>query len=93
MPELPDLEGYRSYFSRRLPGVGIEEVAVGIPLVVRAPKDEFIAALTGSVFGQVGRRGKFLLFSLESGDCIAVHPMLSGRFQYCRPEAKRRAKT
>ncbi len=93
MPELPDLEGYRSYFSRRLPGVGIEVVAVAIPLVVRAPKDEFIAALAGSVFGQVGRRGKFLLFSLESGDCIAVHPMLSGRFQYCRPEEKRRAKT
>ena len=93
MPELPDLEAYRSFFNRRIPGVGIEAVKVRIPLVVRAPKDDFIAALTGNVFGEVGRRGKFLLFSLKSGDYIAIHPMLSGRFQYCQPEEKRRAKT
>jgi formamidopyrimidine-DNA glycosylase len=93
MPELPDLEAYRSFFNRRIPGVGIEAVTVSIPLVVRVPKDDFIAALTGNVFGEVERRGKFLLFSLKSGDYVAVHPMLSGRFQYCPPQEKRRAKT
>jgi len=93
MPELPDLEAYRSFFNRRIPGVGIEAVKVSIPLVVRVPKDDFIATLTGNVFGEVGRRGKFLLFSLKSGDCLAIHPMLSGRFQYCQPQEKRRAKT
>jgi formamidopyrimidine-DNA glycosylase len=93
MPELPDLEAYRSFFNRRIPGVGIEEVKVSIPLVLRVPKDDFIATLTGNVFGEVGRRGKFLLFSLKSGDHMAIHPMLSGRFQYCQPQEKRRAKT
>jgi formamidopyrimidine-DNA glycosylase len=93
MPELPDLEAYRSFFNRRIPGVGIEAATVSIALVVRAPKDDFIATLTGNAFGEVERRGKFILFSLKSGDYLAIHPMLSGRFQYCPPQEKRRAKT
>jgi formamidopyrimidine-DNA glycosylase len=94
MPELPDLEAYRSYFNRRIVGVPIEEATVLIPLVVRAPKEEFVAALRGNAFGPIGRRGKYLLFPLERGDCaLAVHSMLTGRFQYCPPEQKRRAKT
>ena len=63
-----------------------------IPLVVRAPREEFVAALPGNAFGRE-RRGKYLLFPLERGDCMAVHSMLTGRFQYCPPEQKRRAKT
>jgi len=93
MPELPDLEAYRAFFNRRLPGVAIEEVTVRIPIVIRVPKDDFIAALTGNVFGEVERRGKFLLFSLRSGDHLAIHPMLTGRFQYRQPQEKRRPKT
>ena len=93
MPELPDLEAYRSFFNRRLPGVGINAVTVSIPLVVRVPKDDFIATLTGNVFGEVERRGKFILFSLRSGDYLAIHPMLTGRFQYRRPQEKRQPKT
>ena len=93
MPELPDLEAYRAFFNRRLPGVAIEEVTVRIPIVIRVPKDDFTAALTGNVFGEVERRGKFLLFSLRSGDYLAIHSMLTGRFQYRQPQEKRRPKT
>jgi formamidopyrimidine-DNA glycosylase len=93
MPELPDLEAYRAFFNRRLPGVGIDAVTVRIPIVIRVPKDDFIAALTGNVFGEVERRGKFILFSLRSGDYLAIHPMLTGRFQYRLPQEKRRPKT
>ena len=88
MPELPDLEAYRAFFNRRLPGVSIEEVTVRIPIVIRVPKDDFIAALTGNVFGEVERRGKFLLFSLWSGDHLAIHPMLTGRVKYRPPPEK-----
>ena len=93
MPELPDLEAYRAFFNRRIPGVAIDEVTVRIPIVVRVPKDDFISTLTGNVFGEVERRGKFLLFSLSSGDYLAIHPMLTGRFQYRQPQEKRRPKT
>jgi formamidopyrimidine-DNA glycosylase len=59
MPELPDLEAYRSYFNRRIVGVAIEEAAVLIPLVVRAPKEEFVAALRATPRA-IERRGKYL---------------------------------
>lgn len=93
MPELPDLEAYRAFFNRRIPDVAIQAVTVRIPLVLRVPKDEFIATLTGNVFGEVERRGKFILFFLRSGHYLAVHPMLTGRFQYRRPQEKRQPKT
>src|SRR3990172_7593001 len=93
MPEIPDLEGYRAYFNRRLPGLKVETAAVTIPIVVRAPREEFAARLAGNVFGSVERRGKYLLFSFQSGDWLVVHPMLTGRFQYCHPKERRRAKT
>ena len=94
MPELPDLEAYRSYFNQRIVGVPIVEATVLIPLVVRAPKEDFVTALRGSAFGPIGRRGKYLIFPIEQGDhTLAIHSMLTGRFQYCPPEQKRRAKT
>ena len=93
MPETPDLEGYRAYFNRRLPGVSVAEAAVTIPIVVRAPKEEFAQALAGETFAEVRRWGKYLLFPFQSGRLMVVHAMLSGRFQYCDPGEKRRAKT
>jgi formamidopyrimidine-DNA glycosylase len=92
LPEIPDLEGYRAYFNRRLPGVRIAHALVTIPIVVRAPREEF-AALAGDAFEEVHRQGKYLLFPFASGRVMAVHAMLSGRFQYCDPKLKRRAKT
>ena len=93
MPEIPDLEGYRAYFNRRLTGMRVSQAAVTIPIVVRAPKEEFAQALVGETFAEVRRQGKYLLFPFQSGRLMAVHPMLSGRFQYCEPGQKRRAKT
>jgi formamidopyrimidine-DNA glycosylase len=93
LPEIPDLEGYRVYFSRRLPGVSVAQAAVTIPIVVRASKEEFAQALAGETFNEVRRQGKHLLFPFQSGQLVVVHAMLSGRFQYCDPGEKRRAKT
>ncbi len=92
MPEIPDLEGYAAYFNRRLPGLRVAEAQVTIPIVVRAPKEEF-AALAGETFGEARRRAKYLLFPFAGGRILAVHAMLTGRFQYCGPETKRRART
>jgi len=93
MPEIPDLEAISGFLNRRLPGVRIERAQALIPVVFRVPKDEFEGTLGGNVFGQTRRRGKFLLFDLESGHKLVVNPMLTGRFQYVTPEEKRRAKT
>jgi len=93
LPEIPDLEGYRAYFNRRLPGVSGAEPAATSPLGVRASNAELPQALAGETFAEVRRRGKYLLFPFQSGRLMVVHAMLSGRFQYCAPGEKRRAKT
>jgi len=31
MPEIPDLEGYRAYFNKRLPGLAVESAQSVIP--------------------------------------------------------------
>jgi len=93
VPEIPDLEGYRAYFNRRLLGETVARAEVTIPIVVRAPKERFAAELEGAVFEAVERRGKYLLFPFQGGPLLAVHAMLTGRFQYCDRSVKRRAKT
>ncbi len=37
MPEVPNLEGYRAYPNRRLPGLRVETISITIPIV---PRDE-----------------------------------------------------
>ena len=93
MPEIPDLEAIRGYLNERLPGETIEKAECLIPIVFRVTKDEFVEKLEGARFGQTTRRGKFLLFSIESGDVLVINAMLAGRFQYVEPSAKRRAST
>jgi formamidopyrimidine-DNA glycosylase len=73
--------------------VRVSQAVVAIPIVVRASKEQFAEALGGETFAEVRRQGKYLLFPFQSGAIMVVHPMLTGRFQYCDPAQKRRAKT
>jgi formamidopyrimidine-DNA glycosylase len=92
MSEIPDLEGYRAYFNRRLAGQHVQRAQVTIPIVVRALREEFAAALSSNTLGAVERRGKYLIFCFASGHLLVVHPMLAGRFQYCQAGERRPAK-
>lgn len=93
MPEIPDLEAIRRYLNARIVGAECTEAQVLIPVVVRTPKADFEAALTGNRFGEVLRRGKFLLFALADEQIMLINPMLAGRFQYVEPKHKKAAKT
>jgi formamidopyrimidine-DNA glycosylase len=93
MPEIPDLEAIRGFLNQRLPGVRVERAEALIPVVFRVPKDELVSSLTGAAFGETERRGKFLIFNLENGRRLVINAMLTGRFQYVRPDVKRRART
>ena len=93
MPEIPDLEAIRGFLNQRLPGARIEKAEYRIPVVFRVTKDEFVGTLQGAEFGETQRRGKFLIFTLKSGHALVINAMLTGRFQYLQPDAKRHAKT
>src|SRR3989304_7467818 len=92
MPEIPDLEGYRAYFNRRLPGLKVVSVDPPIAWMIRAGREEFQERMQGQVFRPVERCAKLLLFPFEGGDYLVVHAMLAGRYQYVMPEHERAAR-
>ncbi|MCH8814537.1 MAG: Fpg/Nei family DNA glycosylase [Chloroflexi bacterium] len=93
MPEIPDLEGYRSYLNARLPGQRVETAEAPIPWLIRTGGDEFVKRMPGQVFEPIERVAKLLIFPFESGDRFVVHAMLAGRFQYVEPKHRRRSVT
>ena len=93
MPEIPELEAIRGFFNGHLTGHPVVSVETRIPPVFRTPASELRETLPGDTFGTVGRRGKFLLFALQSGRVLAINPMLTGRFQYVVAATRVAAKT
>ena len=94
MPELPDLEIIREVLAPRLTNQAITDVEVVRPLVVRDLTGRgFAKALINQTFAGVQRRGKLLLFPLQSELVLAINCKLAGRLQYADPSDRRRSKT
>lgn len=81
MPELPEVETIARMLRPRLAGRMIERVEVLWERIVDRPEGAtFQAALTGAVIREVGRRGKFLLLPLSTGQTWLSHLRMTGRF-------------
>lgn len=79
MPELPEVETARRVLEPQLLDRTIEEVTVIQPQVIAHPgADEFAGRLRGQRFARAERRGKFLVFRLETGDRLVVHLRMTG---------------
>lgn len=92
MPELPELEITKEFLQEHLVGRRIEKVEVLRPIVVRNLTDLDFTSLEGQAFTEVGRRGKYLIFSLDAL-YLVINPMLSGRLHFCPSTERRLAKT
>ncbi len=80
MPELPEVETVRRGLREHVVGRRIERVEVGRERVVRrTSREALIAGMTGTVVEGADRRGKYLLFPLDSGDAVMVHLRMSGQ--------------
>ncbi len=93
MPEIPELEAIRGFFTEHIAGQEILSVETRIPFVFRTPASELRETLPGDSFGPLLRHGKFLLFPLASQRVLAMNPMLTGRFQYLPAKQRMAAKT
>ena len=81
MPELPEVETVARGLRSPLIGRTIAGVHVGWPrIVARPPEDEFAKAIVGRKVGSVGRRGKYVVITLDRG-YLLVHLKMSGRLQ------------
>ena len=78
MPELPEVETVRRGLAPLIRGRAITNVLVRDRRLRRTIAPDFEARLSGRVFGEIGRRGKYLLFEIDSSDTLLVHLGMSG---------------
>ena len=93
MPEAPDLEVVKEYFTERVVGHPVAWTKVLRPTVLRSLAGDFELDVAGRVLEAIERRGKYLLLWFSEDRCIAVNPMLTGAFQYCDKGARTLKKT
>jgi len=81
MPELPEVETLRQDLSREVVGRKVKAVSVANGRSVRRHPSakHFRALLEGRTIKSVGRLGKYLLLTLDSGDTLVVHLGMSGQ--------------
>ena len=90
MPELPEVETVRRGLVAFVVGRRIERVEVGRERTVRrTSREALIDGLTGATIVSIGRRGKYIVCSLDTGDALMIHLRMSGRVLVSRAGAPR----
>ncbi|NLC53872.1 MAG: DNA-formamidopyrimidine glycosylase [Firmicutes bacterium] len=79
MPELPEVETIRRSLLPLVQGAVIDQVQVFLEKAVKPGPAEFEAGLAGRQITGIQRRGKYLLFELDSGQRLAIHLRMAGR--------------
>jgi formamidopyrimidine-DNA glycosylase len=90
VPELPEVETVRRGLQRLVVGRRIDGVEVGRERTVRrTSRQALINGLTGTSLVAAGRRGKYLLCPLESGEAVMIHLRMTGQLLLVEPGAPR----
>ena len=85
MPELPEVETVRRGLEGAIVGRRIDEVQVpGRRTVRRQSPAELEIRLIGRSFTAAGRRGKFLLLSLDDDAVLVIHLRMTGQLLHVR---------
>ena len=86
MPELPEVETVRRGLAPVMEGARFDEVVANRgDLRWPLPKD-FAKRLKGQTVSGLGRRAKYLLADLSSGDMLVMHLGMSGSFRIAREQ-------
>src|SRR5690625_2275829 len=80
MPELPEVETVRRHLEGVLPGRRVEGGHVGLPRMVQnVTPEELATCVVGHRFGNIRRRGKFLLLHIGEMARLIIHLRMTGR--------------
>jgi formamidopyrimidine-DNA glycosylase len=88
LPELPEVETIKRDLETLVVGKKITKIEIipdpkGFRALRRFPSREaFIREVEGRIITSIGRRGKYLLFGLDSGDKIIIHLGMNGQLLY-----------
>ena len=78
MPELPDVEGFRRYWSRYMAGERVRKVEVPTPAIVRNRTAQTLGrALAGRRFERPDRHGKWMIAATD-GPMLLLHFGMTG---------------
>lgn len=81
MPELPEVETVRRGLVPAMEGKRIEKVEQRRKDLRWPFQKDFVARLSGKTITSLGRRAKYLLIDLSSGDVLIAHLGMSGSFR------------
>jgi formamidopyrimidine-DNA glycosylase len=79
MPELPEVETVRRGLAPVLEGAKIEHVKLNRADLRFPFPERFSDRLAGATIGPLGRRAKYLLLPLDTGETLIIHLGMSGR--------------
>lgn len=85
MPELPEVETVRRGLQPVMEGAKILNAEARRPDLRFPFQPDFVARLEGQVVTGLGRRAKYLMADLGSGDVLLMHLGMSGSFRVIKP--------
>ncbi|MDJ0613204.1 MAG: bifunctional DNA-formamidopyrimidine glycosylase/DNA-(apurinic or apyrimidinic site) lyase [Rhizobiaceae bacterium] len=87
MPELPEVETVRRGLEPIMLGATITKVAQNRPDLRFPFPDRFVERLEGASINHMGRRAKYLVAELDTGEALVMHLGMSGSFRIELEEA------
>lgn len=78
MPELPEMETYKTLLGSLIGGQKITNVEIGREKSINVPVDQFSMEISNQAIKTISRRAKYLIFQLQNGKCLLLHLMLGG---------------
>lgn len=88
MPELPEVETIRTALSKKVEGSRIASVCLYRSNLRYPFQPNFCQKLIGASIEKVGRRAKYLVFSLNNGAALISHLGMSGVWRYQLKESE-----
>jgi formamidopyrimidine-DNA glycosylase len=84
MPELPEVETVRRGLAPVMEGARFLKVQANRPDLRRPFPKDFVRRVTGTTVTGLGRRAKYLLADLSSGEVLMMHLGMSGSFRIAK---------
>lgn len=86
MPELPEMETYKSLLQPLIGGQAITGVTINREKSINIPAEQFTSLVMNQNIKGIERRAKYLVFQLPNGSCLLLHLMLGGRMFFGKEE-------
>ncbi|MBD8003911.1 Fpg/Nei family DNA glycosylase [Bacillus norwichensis] len=82
MPELPEMETYKSLLQQLIGGHPVSGIVINRQKSINVPEDQFFQKVLNQKIEAIDRRAKYLIFRLQNGSCLLLHLMLGGSMFY-----------